>query len=532
MTGESPGVRPSTIPLRKFLRDGVERTAVRNVGYVLEYGEKGRYGERSDRAFEELSDVFSNFLSVWSGLLDTSLGLRFDFEGKNDPERGRKFFEELKADWKELVERVRKIDFSKTFLIGEERLFCELVYLIFYLNHYAIENGCEIGDDVSSMLNELLLSLSSSPDKLSGLMRHYRNSKMFSRRAYEEVLRRLRRVSHEAYSHHSAECIDMAKTLAFRDFPGVFAFEPLMKIASSRHTIERVLRITKTDVVSDLRMSRDGAEWKIDVFVEEDGVRWGALTVLLILLNDSGLKLSKLSNGMHGMQEDENAKANAGTEKPEPAKTSASVKLLESMLSGDYSFSVNMFFYPGKRKFLSYLNGVLVKEFELDVISKFIEDFTEYVYPAVETLTDRFLEAFERDYDSIPECGLDYDYVVDAVRIRVRKKLATHLEYTCLITKPVRDRYLHFVVLDFPEFSECQRRVFCLACRGENVKPKDAFYTFDEAELEKMFEVVRENGEFRLKPVSFEELKEACERAVEVERKLARIKLKEFGVVV
>ena len=514
------GTRTSTITLRKFLKEGVERSASGNVGYVLEYGKEGKYKERSERTFIELSDIFSNFLSVWSGLLDSSFGLKFDFRGKNDPEKGRKFFEELKADWEKLVEKVRRINFDRAFLIGEDRLFCELVYLIFYLNHYVMDRKCEIADDVSSMLNELVISLSTTPEKLSGLMKHYRNSKMFSQGAYEEVLRRVRRVSRQAYSYHSAECIEIARKFAYRDFPGVFAFEPLMKIASSKHTIERILRITKTDIVSDLKMNDEGAEWKIDIFVEEDGVRWGALTVLLILLNDSGIS----------------------------SENSASIKLLESMLAGDYFFNVSLFFYPHKRKFLSYLNGVLVREFELDVVSKFVEDFSEYVYPAVETLTDKFLEAFERDFNSIPRCELDYDYVVDAVRIRVRKKLATHLEYTCLITKPVSEHYLHFIVLDFPsnrcsggkdrsdELGECEskcgRRVFCLACRGENVKPKDAFYMFDGAKLEKIFEVVREGNGFKLRPVSFDELKEASGRAVEVERKLARIKLKEFGVVV
>ncbi len=518
---EGTEIRKSTIPLRKFLKDGVDRNAFGNVSYVLEYGERGRFRERSENTFRELSDIFSNFLSVWAGILDTSFGLKFDFREKNDPFAGRMFFEELKADWDKLVDRIREVNFEKSFLIGEDRLVCELIYLIFYLNHYATERGCEIAGDVSRMLNELLIALSNFPEKLSGLMRHYRNSKMFSQRAYEDVLRRLRKVSKQAYSHHSAECIEIAKKFAYRDFPGVFAFEPLMKIASNKQTIERVLRITKTDVISDLKMSRDGAEWKIDVFVEEDGVRWGALTVLLILFNDSGI----------------------GKDAGKSSK-SASRKLLESMLSGDYSFTVEMFFCPEKRKFLSYLNGSFVRDFEIDVISKFVEDFSEYIYPAVETLTDSFLNAFERDIHSIPECSLDYDYVVDAVRIRVRKRLATHLEYTCLITRPVRGYYLHFIVLDFSSDNcnpdtcnqDKKRRVFCLLCRekeGEIARPKDAFYMFDGVTLVKIFEVLRTGKrQFRLRNISFEELKQTSERAVEVERKLARLKLKDFGIVV
>jgi len=56
---------------------------------------------------------------------------------------------------------------------------------------------------------------------------------------------------------------------------------------------------------------------------------------------------------------------------------------------------------------------------------------------------------------------------------------------------------------------------------------------FDGVTLVKIFEVLRiGKRQFRLKNVSFEELKQTSERAVEVERKLARLKLKDFGIVV
>ncbi len=488
------GVRKSTIPLRTFLK-GDERT-VNNISYVLELGERGNYSERSSRVFEELSDIYSNFLNVWAGLLDTSFGLKFDFRAGNRPELGRKFFEQLKNNWESIVEKVKGVNFSRAFLIGEDRLVCEIVYVIFYLNSYAMEKRCEVWSDVSRMLNELLIGLSSSPEKLSGLIRHYRNSKMFSERAYLEVLRRIRCCCGKAYALHCMECIDTAEVLAERDFPGVKAFAPLMKLASNKSTIERVLRITRTDIVSEVLELSEGYDWKIDVSIEEDGIKWGAVTVLLILLNDS-------------------ASTNV-----------ACSKLLESMLDGNYSFSLSLFFYPRQRKLKAYVNDFLVLDSEFDVLSKFIEDLSEYIYPAVERLSDSFLKAFE-EVESIPDCGVYYDYVVDAVRMRVRKKLATHLEYTCLITKPVMNYYLHFIVLNDGNY-----RYFCLACVGSNVKPKDAFYMFDNAELKKIFEVVRAGDGFKLKAVSFEELKKVAENSKETERKLARIKLKEAGIVV
>ena len=56
---------------------------------------------------------------------------------------------------------------------------------------------------------------------------------------------------------------------------------------------------------------------------------------------------------------------------------------------------------------------------------------------------------------------------------------------------------------------------------------------FDGVTLVKIFEVLRiGKRQFRLRNVSFVELKQTSERAVEVERKLARLKLKDFGIVV
>ncbi len=464
--------------------------------------------EKSERVFNEFYDIFSNFLNMWSGLLDSSFGLNFDFKSRSDVKRGRLFFEFLKAEWSEIVKRLENINFDRMFLIGEERVACELVYIVFYLNIYALKRRCEVWKDSSRMVNHVILKLGNHR-KMAGLLRHYLNSTFFSQEAYEEVLKRVRRVDSRAYTLHVLECIENALKFAKSDFPGISAYVPLIRIASNSRAVERVIRVTRTDVKSEVQNVPSGVRYRINVLFGEKGIRWGTLTVLLILVNDF---LSNISLDGKG-------------------DCLASKKLLEDLLSGNYRLSVDLFLYPEKRRFKSYINGKKVEDFELDLICKFIEDTSEYIFPAVESLTSRFISALE-DIDKIPDCDTCYDYVVDAVRVRVRKKLATHLEYTCLITKPVRGYYLHFIVLEF----KSGRRYFCLACKAKNGKarPKDAFYMFDGVELRKIFEVIpdRTNKSFRLKPVSFGELKEFAEKSKTGERMLARMKLKEAGIVV
>ncbi len=484
-----------------------KRSVLNSLSYVLEIGEHGSYLERSERVFNEFYDVFSNFLRIWSGVLNSSFGLNFDFEGKSDVKKGRLFFEFLKSEWSEIVKRLENIDFDRMFLIGEDRVTCELVYVVFYLNSYALKRKCGVWKDTSRMVNHVILKLGNHK-KMAGLLRHYLNSIFFSQEAYEEVLKRVRRVNSRAYALHVLECIESARNFAERDFPGISAYIPLIRIASNSRTVERVVRITRTDVKAEAHDLSGGVKYSIGVLFGEDGIRWGALTVLLILVNDF---LNSFSS--------------------DGSNTLASKKLLEDMLNGNYRLNVDLFLYPEKRLFKSYINGKKVEDFELGLICKFIEDTSEYIFPVVENLTSRFISALE-DMDKIPDCDTCYDYVVDAVRVRVRKKLATHLEYTCLITKPVNGYYLHFIVLEF----ESGRRYFCLACKAKNGKarPKDAFYMFDGVELRKIFEVIldRANRSFKLKPVSFSELKELAEKSKPGERMLARMKLKEAGIVV
>jgi len=493
-------VRPGTDKKSKVLN---------SISYVLELGRSGSYFERSGRVFKKFNDVFSNFLSIWSGVLNSSFGLNFDFKGRSDVKKGRLFFEFLKAEWSEIIKRLEKINFNRMFLIGEDRVTCELVYVVFYLNSYALKRRCKVWKDTSRMINCVVLKLGSNDRKMSGLLKHYFNSKFFSQEAYEEVLKRIRRVNLRAYTLHVLECIENAKKFAKRDFPGIYAYVPLIRIASNSRAVERVIRITKTEINTEIRTLFSGVRCRIGVQFGEDGIRWGALTVLLILVNDflSDLSLDGKSNCL------------------------ASKKLLENMLRGNYQLNVDLFLYPEKRRFKSYINGKKVEDFELDLICKFIEDTSEYIFPAVENLTSRFIDAL-KGVDKIPDCNTCYDYVVDAVRVRVRKKFATHLEYTCLITKPVNGYYLHFIVLEF----EKSYRYFCLACKAKNgkVKPKDAFYMFDGVELKKIFEVIpdRENKSFRLRQISFDELKELAEKSKSGERMLARFKLKEAGIVV
>ena len=495
----------------RSVRSGISADRKRNVlnslSYVLEIGERGSYLEKSERVFNEFYDVFSNYLRIWSGLLDSSFGLNFDFKGRSDVKKGRLFFEFLKAEWSEIVKKLENINFDRMFLIGEDRVACELVYVVFYLNIYALKRKCKVWKDTSRMVNHVILKLGNYR-KMAGLLRHYLNSKFFSQEAYEEVLKRVRKVNLRAYTLHVLECIENARKFAKSDFPGISAYIPLIRIASNSRTVERVIRITGTNVKSEVQNVPGGVRYRISVLFGENGIRWGALTVLLILVNDF---LSSFSlDGSNSL---------------------ASKKLLEDMLSGNYRLSVDLFLYPEKRRFKSYINGKKVEDFELDLICKFIEDTSEYIFPAVENLTSRFISALE-DLDKIPDCDTCYDYVVDAVRVRVRKKFATHLEYTCLITKPVKGYYLHFIVLEF----KSGRKYFCLACKAKNGKarPKDAFYMFDGVVLRKIFEVIpdRANKSFRLKPVSFGELKELAENSEPGERMLARMKLKEAGIVV
>ena len=458
-----------------------------NLVYVIKLGRGKSYYERSEDVYRKLADIYSNFLRIWAGIIDTSFGLKFDFKSVKT---GKGFFNQIKKNWNALIERVEKIDYSRKFLIGEDRLACELIYSVFYLDYYLRKKRKELWKETSEMIDRLILKL--PPEKLSGLLKHYCNSKMFSKKAYEDVLKRVRNANRRAYTLHCMECTQSIN-LARRDFAGIDAFLPLIKISSSKQTIERVLRITKTDIVSEIKEIKDGYRWRIDVFLEEDGVKWGTITVLLILAKDTG---------------DEQLQ-----------------KLAEMMLEGYYVLNLDLFFYftSKVRKLKPYLNGILISEFS--AISKFVEDISEYINPEVERVSKKFEVAFNPD--ELLDCGLSYDYVVDAVRIRVRKKLATHLEYTCLVTKPVKGYYLHFIVLKV----DGKRRYICLACKGK-VKPKDAYYMFDNAKLKKMFEVCRENGRFFLKPISFEELKKLAENSEEEERKLARIKLKEVGIIV
>jgi len=107
------------------------------------------------------------------------------------------------------------------------------------------------------------------------------------------------------------------------------------------------------------------------VLFGEDGIRWGALTVLLILLNDFSKPLMSFKKN----------------------ESTAGKKLLEDLLSGNYTLNVDLFLYPEKRRLKSYINGRKVEEFELDLIRKFIEDTSEYIFPAVERLSDGFVES-------------------------------------------------------------------------------------------------------------------------------------------
>jgi len=447
--------------------------------------------------FLELSTLYCKFLAVWSGVLSLNFGLKFNFR-KKDPKLGKLFFRKIKDNWCYLIKRLENIDFSRTFLIGEDRVTCELIYLIFYLDFYLRKRKLSLWVVTTKMINELILN--TSPEKLSGLLKHYKNSKMFSKQAYNDILIKVRIARPKAYTIHCMECTDLALEFAQRDFAGVNSFYRILEIAKNKQTIERVYRITKTTVISETNEVRDGYKWSIKIVPEEDGIKWGAITVLLILTNDYSTNFSFNIN-------------------------SSVSKLLNAMLNGNYSISFDLFFYFNK-KFKPYINKNIVMSYELPLISKFLEDLSEYIYPEVDRLSKKFLNSIK--LEDIPNCNINYDYVVDAIRIRVRKKLATHLEYTCLVTKPVKGYYLHFVVLKV----NGKHRYICLACTGKNVRPKDAFYMFDNAKLKKIFEVKKENSSFKILPITFEELKKLAENSEDEERKLARIKLKEAGIII
>jgi len=74
------------------------------------------------------------------------------------------------------------------------------------------------------MINCVILRLGSNERKVSGLLKHYFNSKFFSEDAYEDVLKRVKKINSRAYAIHVLECIENAEKFAKIDFPGIHAY--------------------------------------------------------------------------------------------------------------------------------------------------------------------------------------------------------------------------------------------------------------------------------------------------------------------